>query len=91
MRPLQLPVPTEEQLTALVDLYRTTRQVRMRTRAQMVVLAVEQHLTAPAIAAIVREDDQTVRTWRVSLDGRRNRRIAGSTWRRGSRQNDEGV
>jgi len=63
MRPLQLPVPTEEQLTALDELYRTTRQVRMRTRAQMVLLALEQHLTAPAIAAIVREDDQTVRTW----------------------------
>ncbi len=63
MRPFQLPIPTGEQLTALDELYRTTRQVRMRTRAQMVLLAVEQHLTAPATAAIVREDDQTVRTW----------------------------
>jgi transposase len=29
----------------------------------MVLLAAEQHLTAPAIAAIVRESDQTVRNW----------------------------
>jgi transposase len=29
----------------------------------MVLLALEQHLTAPAIAAIVREDDETVRRW----------------------------
>jgi hypothetical protein len=63
MQPLQLPVLTEEQLTALDELYRTTREVRLRTRAQMVLLAIEQHLTAQAIAAIVREDDQTVRRW----------------------------
>ena len=29
----------------------------------MVLLACEQHLSAPAIAAIVREDDETVRRW----------------------------
>jgi len=29
----------------------------------MVLLAAEHRLTAPAIAAIVREDDQTVRNW----------------------------
>ena len=63
MRPLQLPLPTTEQLTALDELYRTTRDVRLRTRAQMILLALEQHLTASAIAAIVREDDQTVRNW----------------------------
>jgi transposase len=63
MRPLQLPVPTEEQLSALDELYRTTRDVRLRTRAQIVLLAVEQQLTAPALATIVREDDQTVRRW----------------------------
>lgn len=63
MRPLQLPAPTEEQLRALDELYRSTRDVRQRTRAQMVLLAFEEHLTAPAIAAIVREDDQTVRNW----------------------------
>src|SRR5215831_19411495 len=62
-KPLEIPVPTAEELEALDQLYRTTNQVRLRTRAQMVLLAGEQRLTAPAIAAIVREDDQTVRRW----------------------------
>src|SRR5258706_12788859 len=63
MRPLPLPVPTAEQLTALENLYRKARNIREHTRAHMVLLAVEQHLTAPAIATIVREDDETVRRW----------------------------
>jgi transposase len=62
-RPLEIPIPTEEELEALETLYRTTRDVRLRTRSQMVLLAAEQRLTAPAIAKIVREDDQTVRNW----------------------------
>ncbi len=61
--PLEIPVPTAEELERLGTLYRTTRQVRLRTRAQMVLLAGEQRLTAPAIARIVREDEQTVRRW----------------------------
>ena len=61
--PLEIPVPTTEELEALEKLYRTTKDVRLRTRAQMVLLAGEQRMTAPAIAAIVREDDQTVRNW----------------------------
>lgn len=63
MRPIQIPEQSEEQIKALADLYRTTRNVRLRTRAQMVLLAVEQHLTAAAIAAIVRESEGTVRCW----------------------------
>jgi transposase len=62
-KPLEIPAPTAEELAALDTLYRTTRDVRLRTRAQIVLLAAEQRLTAPAIAAIVREDDQTVRNW----------------------------
>jgi transposase len=82
MQPLQLPIPTEEQLTALDELYRTTREVRLRTRAQMVFWAVEQHLTAPAIAVIVREDDQTVRRWlkrwvAQGIEGLRDRPMPG--------------
>jgi transposase len=61
--PLAIPVPTPDEVAALAELYRTTRDVRLRTRAQIVLLAGEQRLTAPAIAAIVREDDQTVRNW----------------------------
>jgi hypothetical protein len=37
--------------------------VRLRTRAQIILLAGEQQMTAPAIAKIVRTDDQTVRNW----------------------------
>lgn len=62
-RPLAIPAPSAEELAALDALYRTTRVVRLRTRAQMVLLAAEQRLAAPAIAAIVREDEETVRRW----------------------------
>jgi transposase len=62
-KPLTIPSLTAEELEALERLYRTTRDVRLRTRAQIVLLAAEQGLTASAIAKIVREDDQTVRNW----------------------------
>ena len=62
-QPLEIPVPTAEELESLDALYRSTRQVRLRTRAQIVLLASEQRLAAPAIARIVREDEQTVRRW----------------------------
>src|ERR671937_1785444 len=61
--PLEIPVPTAEELERLDTLYRTTREVRLRTRAQIVLLAGEERLSAPAIARIVREDEQTVRRW----------------------------
>jgi transposase len=61
--PIRLPELASEAITALADLYRTTHDVRLRTRAQMILLAAEQHLTAPAIAEIVRADEETVGTW----------------------------
>ena len=63
MRAIRLPALTAEALADLDRFYHTTRDARLRTRAQIVLLAAEQRLTAPAIAAIVREDDQTVRNW----------------------------
>ena len=45
------------------QLYRHTKDVRLSTRAQMVLLAVEQGTSAPRIAEIVRENDGTVRIW----------------------------
>jgi transposase len=60
---LEIPIPTAAELEALDTLYRTARAVRLRTRAQIVLLAGEQRMTAPTIAAIVRETDQTVRNW----------------------------
>src|SRR5215210_298106 len=61
--PLEFPELAAAEAEGLDTLYRTTRDVRLRTRAQMVPLAGEERLTAPAIARIVRENDQTVRTW----------------------------
>lgn len=63
MKPIEITDRSAEQLTELADLYRATRSIRLRTRAQMVLLAAEQHLTASAIAAIVRESEETVRRW----------------------------
>ena len=63
LKPLEIPPLTAEELEALETLYRTTKEVRLRTRAQIVLLAEEQRMTAPAIAAIVREVSQTVRNW----------------------------
>jgi len=57
MRPIQIPEQSEERIKALEELYRTTRNVRLRTRAQMVSLAAEQHMTEASIAVIVRESE----------------------------------
>jgi hypothetical protein len=54
MKPLELPALTAEQVEAVATLYRTTHNVRLRTRAQMVLLAAEQQLGVREIAAIVR-------------------------------------
>jgi transposase len=82
MQPIQITFRSAEAVTALDDLYRTTRVVRLRTRAQMVLLAAEQHLTATAIAAIVRESEETVRRWlkryqAEGLDGLRDQHRGG--------------
>lgn len=63
MRPIEISELSAEALAELDALYRTTHEVRMRTRAQMVLLAAEQQLTAAAIARIVRESEETVRRW----------------------------
>ena len=41
MKPIRIPALGPEQLHALEELYRTTRDVRLRTRAQMILLAAE--------------------------------------------------
>ena len=61
--PLRLSPLNEEQVDELKELYRTTKDVRLRTRSQMILLAAEQGMTAPAIAKMVWESDQTVRNW----------------------------
>jgi hypothetical protein len=84
LKPLEIPPLTADELEALEKLYRTTKDVRLRTRAQIVLLAGEQRMTAPVIAPIVREVSQTVRNWRVSLDSRRHRRSERSADARAS-------
>jgi transposase len=61
--PIRLPELTPEAIQELDTLYRATRDVRLRARSQMVLLAAEQSLTAPAIARIMRVDEDTVLLW----------------------------
>src|ERR671912_2376792 len=63
MRPIRLDELSQQQLGELDRLYPTTRDVRVRTRAQMVLLAAERGLVAAEIAAIGRQNEETVRRW----------------------------
>jgi hypothetical protein len=54
MKPIRIPPLESKQLAELEEFYRTTREARLRTRAQMVLLAAERHLTAAEIAGVVR-------------------------------------
>ena len=63
MHPIELPELPTDDLAALDHLYHTTRDVRLRTRAHLILLAAEQRLVAPQIAAIVRTAEETVRRW----------------------------
>jgi transposase len=63
MRPIEIPALTPNQLAGLEELYRTTRDARLRTRAQMILLAAERRMTAAEIAEIVRASEETVRRW----------------------------
>jgi len=63
MKPIRISDLDLERLTELEELYRATRSVRLRTRAQMILLAAERRLTAAQIAQIVRASEETVRRW----------------------------
>jgi transposase len=63
MQALRLPELTPDAIRELDELYHKTRDVRLRTRAQMILLAAERHLVASEIAQVVRTDEQTVRNW----------------------------
>lgn len=54
---------SDKAIEELDELDRTTKDVRIRTRVQMVLLSGEQGLVAGEIAVIVRQNDQTVRMW----------------------------
>jgi len=63
MKALELPPQSQDQIAPLAELYQMTKDVRLRTRAQMMLLAAEKKLVAAEIAALVRTDEQTVRRW----------------------------
>ena len=63
MKPIRIPPLDPKQLAELEEFYRTTREARLRTRAQMVLLASERHPTAAQIAGVVRASEETVRRW----------------------------
>lgn len=61
MKAILIPTLSTDQIKERDSLYQTTRDMRLRTRTQMVLLAAEQGMVAPAIAKIVRESEETVR------------------------------
>ena len=61
--PIQVRELEKGELEELQSLYDKTKDVRIRTRTQMILLAVEKSMTAPQIGQIVRKNDQTVRRW----------------------------
>jgi len=61
--PIQVRDPSPEEFKELETLFRQTKDVRIRERTQIILLAAEQQMTAPQISTIVRRNDQTVRTW----------------------------
>ena len=63
MQAIQITDLPQEAKQALIDLYRTTKLPRIRTRAQMILLSAEQGLKAGQIAQIVRESERTVQRW----------------------------
>ncbi len=63
MTPFRLPALTETERNTLDELYRTTKDPRLRTRAQMVFLSADQQMKVPAIAPIVGESESTVLRW----------------------------
>lgn len=63
MKTIQVRDISKGELEQLEKLYHRTKNIRVRTRAQMILLAFEQRMVAAQIANIVRKDEQTVRRW----------------------------
>lgn len=63
MQAIRVREVSSDEFEQLEQLYHETKIVRVRTRAQMILLAIEQQLVAAQIASIVRKDEQTVRRW----------------------------
>jgi transposase len=61
--PLRIRELTADEIRELDQLYHETKDVRLRLRAQIVLLAADNKLIAPEIAKVVRVNDQSVRNW----------------------------
>ena len=61
--PLRVREIKQAELEKLQELYDKTQDVRLRTRAQIILLSSEQNMTTPQISVIVRLNEQTVRRW----------------------------
>jgi transposase len=67
VKPLRVPTLSAAEKAELETLYRTTKLPRLRTRAQMVLLAAENELKVPEVARIVLESESTVFRWLTRL------------------------
>jgi transposase len=63
MKPIEVRELEPGELQELQMVYDKTKDVRIRTRTQMILLAAEQNMAAPQIGQIVRKNEQTVRRW----------------------------
>lgn len=63
MKPIEVRELKQKEIEELHTLYDKTKDVRMRTRAQMILLSAEQNMRAQQIGQIVRKNEQTVRRW----------------------------
>jgi transposase len=63
MKPIRLSPQSEEPIQALDDVYRQSKDGRLRQRAHIVLLAAEQGRVAPQIGVIVRLNEERVRRW----------------------------
>lgn len=61
--PIRVREVSAEERKALETLYHETKDVRIRLRAQIILLALEKGMIAREIAAIVRTNGETVRSW----------------------------
>jgi transposase len=63
MRRVRLSPQSPEHIAALEKVYRTSKDARLRQRAQIILLATEQGMVAAKIGAIVRLNEESVRKW----------------------------
>jgi len=63
MRRLHLSAQNIEQIAGLDNVYRTSKDGRLRQRVQLILLAAEQDMVAAKIGEIVRLNEESVRKW----------------------------